>query len=258
MDVNEIQIVIVLTSIVFFTILAVVAILFFVFQKKKIAFLIKEQKQKESFSKTLIKSQIEIKENTLKGVAWELHDNIGQLLSLASMELKILKAQNDSPAIVEISEIVTKSLQEIRMLAKTLNQEVIHNIGIEKAIQLEIDRFNRLNFINAKMHIIGQTVSIPNQHEIILFRIIQELFSNTIKHSKATELSINIKYLTDSVIIQLLDNGIGFDINNVQFGSGIINMKSRAKLIDAKLNIQSGENGTSVTITYPLKKYQDE
>ncbi len=258
MKIDEIQIVIILTSIVFFTILAVIAVLFFLFQKKKISFLLKEQKQKETFSKTLVKSQIEIKENTLKGVAWELHDNIGQLLSLASMELKILKAQDDNPTIIEISDIVSKSLQEIRMLAKTLNQEVIHNIGIEKAIQIEIDRFNRLNFINAKMTTVGQSTGISNQHEIILFRIIQELFSNTIKHSKATKLDVKIDYLTDNVIIDLIDNGVGFDIENAQLGSGIINMKSRAKLINAQLEINSNNNGTSVKIIYPLKKHQNE
>jgi signal transduction histidine kinase len=253
MKINELQVVIFIVSIVFFTILAVVTVLFFLFQKKKIAFLLKEQKQKEAFSETLIKSQIEIKENTLKGVAWELHDNIGQLLSLASMQLKILKMQDSNPTIVEISDIVSKSLQEIRMLAKTLNQEVVHAIGIEKAIQIEIDRFNRLNFIDAKMIIKGEEKTISNQHEIILFRIIQEFFSNTIKHSKASKLDIIIEYKADNVKFLLSDNGVGFDTENTQLGSGIINIKSRAALINADLKIESNNKGTKVIINYPLK-----
>jgi signal transduction histidine kinase len=253
MKINELQVVIFIVSIVFFTILAVVTVLFFLFQKKKIAFLLKEQKQKEAFSETLIKSQIEIKENTLKGVAWELHDNIGQLLSLASMQLKILKMQDSNPTIIEISDIVSKSLQEIRMLAKTLNQEVVHAIGIEKAIQIEIDRFNRLNFIDAKMIIKGEEKTISNQHEIILFRIIQEFFSNTIKHSKASKLDIIIEYKADNVKFLLSDNGVGFDTENTQLGSGIINIKSRAALINADLKIESNNKGTKVIINYPLK-----
>ena len=253
MKINELQVVIFVISVVFFTILAVVTLLFFLFQKKKISYLLKEQKQKEAFSETLIESQIEIKENTLKGVAWELHDNIGQLLSLASMQLKILKMQDDNPTIVEISDIVSKSLQEIRMLAKTLNQEVIQSIGIEKAIQIEIDRFNRLNFIDAKMIIKGEVKEIPNQHEIILFRIIQEFFSNTIKHSKANKLDVAIEYLPQKITFLLSDNGVGFDIENAQLGSGIINIKSRADLINADLKIESNNKGTKVIINYPLK-----
>ena len=258
MDTYELQTVILITSIVFFTILAVVAILFFIFQKKKIHFLLKEQKQKETFSQTLIKSQIEIKENTLKSVAWELHDNIGQLLSLASMELKILKVNDNRPEVTEISDIVSKSLQEIRMLAKTLNQEVIQSIGIEKAIQIEIDRLNRLNFIGADIDVSGTSQNIQDQHQIIIFRIIQELFSNTIKHSKATNLTVVIKYSSNEVKFILKDNGVGFDVSKNQFGSGLINMKSRAELINATLNINSNSNGTEVVLTYPLTNQSNE
>ena len=220
------------------------------------AFILREKKQEKVFEETLKHSQIEIRENALKNIAWELHDNVGQLLSLARLELNILqpKSVNNADKIQEISTIIGDSLQEIRAISKTLNAEVINSLGIVESIQIEIDRFNRLKFIQTKFEIQGEEYELPQKDEIILFRMIQEFFSNTIKHSQATRLEVTLDYLPNTLEICVNDNGQGFDITRAKKGSGLINIKSRAALINTKLDYNSSEKGTQMKLTYPIVK----
>jgi signal transduction histidine kinase len=136
-----------------------------------------------------------------------------------------------------------------------LNPEVVKNIGLEEAIQLEVDRFNRLNFIRASFTIEGKSVTINQKDEIILFRILQEFLSNSLKHSKTAKLNVTLTYSGVCLIIKAQDFGVGFDEKTIKKGSGLLNMKSRAKLIDTKLKLKSEKDkGVSLTLTYPLHK----
>ena len=259
MEQKEIQIILLTSVILFITIVGMILLFLYVFQKKKTEYIIQKREQEKKFSEIIIRSQMEIKENTLKNIAWELHDNIGQILSLAKMELNILYVQDNvsKEKIKEVGDIVGKSLQEIRMFSRILNRDVINSIGIEQAIQIEIDRLNRLNFMDSQLIVEGNPFQINKKDEIILFRIIQEFFSNTIKHSKATELIVKLIYKTDKLLISLKDNGVGFDIDKVKKGSGLLSMSGRAKMIETKLNVQSDKGGTLVELEYPFLKRKD-
>ncbi len=255
MEQEAIQIVIISSAVILAIILIIVVTLFRLFQKKKTSFFLREKEQEKYYEKTLASSQIEIRETALQNIAWELHDNVGQLLSLARLELNILQTSITKPTnlvkVKEISELIGSSLQDIRSLSKTLNPDVINNMGFIQSIQNEIDRFNRLKFIDASFDIIGEEYDIPQKDVIILFRIIQEFFSNTIKHSKATKLSVELYYTSSYLTIKISDNGQGFDPKNVKKGSGLINMKSRAELINTVILLDANSNGTSIQLQYP-------
>ena len=256
MEFNELQIVIVISSIVLLTVLIVAIALFSLFQKKKLSFILREKEKEKQFQETLTKSQIEIRENALKNIAWELHDNVGQLLTLARLKLGMLhpKSVNNADEISEINDIVGISLEEIRALSKILNEDIIKDMGLVEAIQLEIDRFNRLNFIKTDFRVEGVIDWIKPKDEIILFRIIQEFLSNTIKHAQATQLHISIKGEPERIRIEVADNGRGFDIKTAQKGSGLINMQARANLINTKITITSGTKGTVLRLSYPKER----
>ncbi len=256
MEFNELQIVIVISSIVLLTVLIVAITLFSLFQKKKLAFILREKENEKQFQETLTKSQIEIRESALKNIAWELHDNVGQLLALARLKLGMLqpKSVNNADEISEINDIVGVSLEEIRTLSKILNEDVINDMGLVEAIQLEIDRFNRLNFIKTEFTVTGTIDWIKPKDEIILFRIVQEFFSNTIKHAQATQLRIFVKGEPAQILIEVSDNGRGFDIENIQKGSGLINMQARANLINTKIAFTSGSEGTTLRLIYPKER----
>lgn len=249
MDEKEIQSFLIISSVVLFILIITMISLFLLFQKRKNALLLKNEFAEKHFEQEISKAQIEIREETFRNISWELHDNIGQLLTLAKIQL-----QNNSP-VSDVKETLNKSLKELRILSKLINPDALKNMSLEQAITDEINRFNRLNFIKSKLTIKGRRVKIDNKIEIVFFRILQEFFSNTIKHAKATHLDILLDYQTDNtLVITAKDNGLGFDINKQNHsGIGLTNIKNRAKLVNANATILSEPNkGTELTITYKL------
>ena len=236
---------------------SLVILFFVIFQKRKNKLLLDQIKQQQAFEEEIVQAQTETQEQTLKNIGWELHDNVGQLLSFASMQLSILKMQMTDDVkdkFKDTSEALSNSLKEVRALSKTLNNDVILNIGFEKSVTNELDRLKKMKFTSAELRIVGDKVDFENRkHEIIIFRILQEFLSNTVKYSEAKNISITLNYKPESLIITAKDDGKGFDIDKVEKGSGLINMKSRVVLINAKLDLNSKPNeGVELVINYPL------
>ncbi|MEZ4782093.1 MAG: histidine kinase [Flavobacteriaceae bacterium] len=234
-----------------------VILFFIVFQKRKNKLLLDKIQREREFEEELVKTQTEIQEQTLKNVGQELHDNIGQLLSVANMQLSLVSslAQDSIKNKVEDTKsVIGDAIKEVRGLSKVLNSEVILNFGLNKSVKNEIDRINKLNRINAKLKFEGQENDIVSKDAIILFRIFQEFLSNTLKYAEATTFKINLNYLNDKLIITAYDNGKGFNVEKVEKGSGLINMRDRAALIQAKFNLTSQQEiGTKLELEYPIK-----
>lgn len=232
-------------------------VFFIIFQRRKNKMLIDKFEAEKRFESEIVKSRLEIQEQTLKNVGWELHDNIGQLLSVANMQLNILTGIPETPkpeSLQEIKTIVASSLQEVRALSKSLNSDVVEYAGLIKSLKNEFDRFERLNIIETKLEITGEEWEIPQKDAIILFRILQEFISNVIKHAKADLLSVSINYLPEFLSIQLKDNGIGFETDTIEKSSGLLNMENRATLIQAEFSLASQpEKGTTLNLRYPHK-----
>lgn len=228
----------------------IIVFLFIIFQKKKNVLLLKQAEDKKQFEKEISESQVEIREQILRNISWELHDNIGQLLTLAKIQLQSVAENPEN--ITDINDNLTNILTEVRSLSKVINPDFITNINLGDAIKLEIDRFNRLNYIKSTLDIEGEHFDIDPKSEIVIFRILQEFFSNTVKHSRATELNVHLSYLDNKISIVAEDNGKGFDMSKiVQNGIGLNNMKKRGVLINADINIESKINeGTKLKITY--------
>ncbi|WP_439127864.1 sensor histidine kinase [Polaribacter sp.] len=249
MESEERVIVLLVTTVIIVAFVIFIILLFGFYQKRKNFLLLQKAEDKKRFEREIAETQIEIREETLRNISWELHDNIGQLLTLAKIQLQNASLEN----INEVSETITKGLTEVRALSKLINPEAIKNINLIEAIQLEIERFNRLNFIKSSLKIGGQEFSINKKASIIIFRILQEFFSNTIKHSKATNLNVNLDFNSNSLVIEAQDNGIGFSSELVSKGIGLENIKNRAKLIGAEAFFTSEKNkGTSLKIIYTL------
>jgi hypothetical protein len=243
-------IIIVSTSVVFLFTFTLV-ILFSFFQKRKNFLLQEQQISKENFQREIIETQIEIREQTLRNISWELHDNIGQLLTLAKIQLQ----NNSFESINETLKTISHCLEEVRVLSKMINPEAIRELTLKKAIQLEVNRFSRFNFLKISFQVIGEEIHIKPTSTIVIFRILQEFLANTIKHSKAKSLDIKLDYLAESLRIIIKDDGVGFNRKQSknEKGIGLTNMENRAKLIGAKLNLTSRINiGTILIMTYKL------
>jgi two-component system NarL family sensor kinase len=222
-------------------------LLFIIFNNRKNKLIQQQELEKKRFETELAESQIEIREETLRNISWEMHDNIGQLVTLAKIHLQ--NSDYEPTKIEESVEILGNALKELKALSKSINPESLKNMSILEAVHNEIDRFERMNFIHPKFEIKGQPFDIPPKDEIIFFRIIQEFFSNTIRHSRATELKVIFNYSNSELNIQIEDNGIGFETSDDFKGIGLKNMKTRAKLVHSDLKISSEfQKGTKLTI----------
>lgn len=238
-----------LSIIILIILVFAILFLFTVFINRKNQLIEEQERIKKEFQNELVKSQIEIREETLRNISWELHDNIGQLLSLAKINAQLAK---DNPhKLEEAIDILGSGMKELRALSKSINPESINKLNLISAIRLEIGRYNRLGYIESNLSISGTPFSITTTKEIILFRILQEFFGNTIKHAKSSTLNINLNFNNEELHIQVSDNGVGFDQSKNYEGMGLLNMQTRAKVIDAQLEITSTlKQGTSLNLYY--------
>lgn len=242
------KVVFILTTLLVLIMAVVVIVLFVVFSRRKNKLLIEKAEAKKRYEREIAETQIEIREETLRNISWELHDNIGQLLTLAKIQLQHASIESMD----EISQTITKSLEEIRSLSKLINPEFINNVKLKEALRLEIERFNRLKYIDAEFIVKGEERELREKHSIILFRILQEFFSNTVKHSRASELKVILNFKPKELEIIAEDNGVGFEPKKIRVkGIGLQNIKTRAKLIHANVEVESKPNkGTSLKINY--------
>ncbi len=224
-------------------------------QRKKKHF---EEKQMmhSIFQQELLRTQLEIQEQTFKTISQEIHDNIGQVLSLAKLNLNTLdftKEEATKEKTSSAKELVAKAIQDLRDLSKTLNTENIASLGLIKAIEQQLQMLDKTG-IQTNLQILGAIVALEPQKELILFRIIQEALNNIIKHAKASAIKIRAEY-GKNLKIMIDDNGGGFDTNETEAaeGSGLRNMRSRSALIGAEFTINSKkDSGTEILLSLPL------
>ncbi|NQY07651.1 MAG: histidine kinase [Flavobacteriaceae bacterium] len=251
------QTLIFITSITLFILVVIFLVIVNTYAKKKSELILRNELEKQRFEQAIVEAQLEIQEQILKNIGSELHDNLGQLLSIANIQLNILEEsvedQTQLNQILEANNLVEKSINEIRTISKTFNTDYLANNSLSEIIQVEVDRFKRLRFIDASFEIIGEEEFINKKDQIIIFRILQEFINNSLKHAEAKALAIILNFDKDQLNLTIKDNGKGFDINAVDRNSGLYNMESRAKLINAAFELSSviGE-GTTLTLLYNL------
>ncbi len=248
---NDTLFIVLVTITILLLFLVVVVVLFSVFMKRKNTLLLEKEQAKKRFEKEIAETQIEIREETLRNISWELHDNIGQLLTLAKIQTQ--NCGGSQEALDEAAATIGKGLTEIRALSKLINPEALKNMSLPEALDLELERFNRMAYLKPSLKISGTPITIDKKIQTIIFRILQELFTNTIKHSKATNLDVLIVYKNDTLHVTIKDNGIGFDYKTAREknGLGLTNIETRAQLIGATIVCDSKiSSGTVITLTY--------
>ncbi|MDT0556548.1 sensor histidine kinase [Patiriisocius hiemis] len=254
MDEKEIQSFLIIFSVIAVALVLTIIILFSLFQQRKNKLLREQEKAMYKFQRELIETQVEIREETLRNISWELHDNIGQLVTLA--KIKVQNASEKNKELVDAADTIGSALDELRSLSKIINPDTFSKLSLTEILKLEIDRFNRLKYLEASLNCTNCEFKLNDKSEIIIFRILQEFFTNTIKHSKATKLSVALDFKDKILYITAKDNGVGFNVDKATENSGIglSNIANRAKLINASVVISSEiGKGTELKLTYKSK-----
>jgi two-component system NarL family sensor kinase len=200
--------------------------------------------EREMLRKAIMLAEIEMREQTLKQVSQELHDNLGQLTSLISMNLKILGIQvsaEQSNRISEIQTLVSQLIHDIKNLSYSLNGKGINQYGLAALLQREIDRVNRTGLIQVQANLNEDLLSqIPTIKALGLFRVIQELLNNTLKHSRAVQCTLTFSLVDAQLHMQYSDNGVGFEPETKGAEtSGLKNMSDRCRQMSGQFNLIS-------------------
>lgn len=222
-----------------------------------------EQDEREAaYRQELLKTQVEIQEQTLENISKEIHDNITQVLSFVKLSLGSVGntlEESKKAKINESRELVAQTITDLRDLSKSLSFEHIAQIGLQKTIEKEVERINKSGLVETSLLTEGQIYSLGKQRELVLFRILQEAINNALKHAAANHLKISLRYQPDLFNLTLDDDGSGFspDLLNNKSGSGLRNMKNRAVLIGGKATVISAPGaGCRINITLnPFKQF---
>lgn len=252
---QEVLIVIIAAILIFVVLVGVVVFTMLYYQKKKFQHLQEKQTMAETYYKQLLQARLEMQEETFGTISREIHDNVGQLLSLAKVQLNIAGQHEmvDRTLLEEIKANIGQAMADLRDIAKSLSSERLQQITLAQAAKQELQRIARGDALACTMEINGTEKPLSEQQKIILFRIIQESFQNVLKHAKGNKIHMNFDFTESHLSIIIEDNGIGFDPSkNPQTGLGLQNMATRAALIGGTAVIDSTINqGTTITLTVP-------
>lgn len=254
MERKEIQLLVISLGIVFFTLLVVVLVLFFYFLKKKNNYLVEKMEAGMYFQSELVKTRIEIKDQTLSEISKELHDNIGQIISVGIMQLNmsISSKSIEVKELKDLKEVLAKALDELRILSRIINKDNLLQSNFLEAIKQDLERVKKLKKIQYRYTLTGEIPKIDQEHDLFIYRIFQEALHNSLKHSRSDLYEVNITTTETLFQLKFKDFGIGYDPSKANSGLGLSNMKLRAKLIGAQLIMESDSSGTTVTLDYPL------
>lgn len=222
-------------------------------------------RMKDQYQQELLRSQLEIQETTFKSIAQELHDNIGQVLSVVKLSLSILPLEKDHVAYESVQtsrQMLNKVIFDMGNLTKSMHTDRITQIGLIEAMRFDLDALQRTGLLKVDFSVSGDEYRFEDQRSIFLYRMFQEMMNNILKHSKATHVNIAVNYLIDNkFVLQVEDNGVGFDVDKKRTtassssGIGLKSMTNRASLIGAQITVQSQPGkGTSIRVELPLEK----
>jgi signal transduction histidine kinase len=220
-------------------------------------------KMKDEYQQELLRSQLEIQETTFKTIAMELHDNIGQVLSVVKLSLSVLPLDKEHPAYESVQnsrQMLNKVIYDMGNLTKSLHTDRITQIGLVEAMRFDLDSLRRTGLLEVDFAVEGTEYRLEDQRSIFLYRMFQEMLNNILKHSKATRVNIAVNYSIDNkFVLQVEDNGVGFDVDkkrqtNSSSGIGLKSMTNRASLIGAQISVQSQPGkGTSIQVEVPYQ-----
>lgn len=257
---SSIVLFIIVTTCIILLLAVLIITLLYTYQSKQLDHQKKFNNLELTFEKTILKTQIEIQEETFQHISREIHDNISLNLTLAKLNLNTLNLSNSELLMNSIQSsvlLIGTAISDLSNLSKSMNPELISNMGLMKAIKIEVEKIQEMAHLFIDYTIKGEPIFMNSEKELIIFRIIQEAFNNIVKHSKATKVTLILDYTLEYLLILIVDNGIGFikeEVFDNCDGSraGLKNMQTRAKLFGGQFNVDSSHlDGTKIFVTVP-------
>jgi signal transduction histidine kinase len=202
-------------------------------------------------------------EKERRRIALELHDHVSQNLAYCRIKLgELVKENKSSPLVQSINEllnIVTETIADTRSLTFELSPPVLYELGLEQAIEWLGQKVIAGRDINFRLDNDDQLAQISQELKILLFQIVRELLNNVAKHAQAKETQVIIRKTGDNILIDVQDDGIGFDVSRITdysngpVGFGLFSIRERLNHIGGDFHINSSPTGgAKVSISVPI------
>jgi two-component system NarL family sensor kinase len=214
-------------------------------------------KQKEIRTKAILDAE----EKERRRIAQDLHDGVGQLLSAAKINLSQLESkinietEEQKTTIQNALSLVDDSVKEVRTVSHNMMPNTLLKLGLASAVREFITKLGNAPSLKVDLEIVGLDSRLDNQTETVMYRVIQEIVNNIIKHAKASHISLQLIKHDDELNVMIEDNGIGFDSSDIDNfeGIGIKGIFTRIEFLGGSVHFDSTEGrGTTVIIDIPL------
>lgn len=207
-------------------------------------------------------------EEERRTIARELHDEVGQVLTAIRVELDVaqhaIEVEGGSARMLSEAQTITDgALQTVRNLSQLLHPSALDDLGLPTVIETSLRSLSRRHKIKVAFYQTGLPPRLPREVELAVYRIVQEALTNVAKHAKATECEVRLTQLSDRLLLEVHDNGIGFlddtDRPIVARGLGLVSVRERAARLGGTFNIISSPGeGTRLIVTFPQKEHHVE
>lgn len=244
---NNVLTVVIAVAIVLVLLAVFLMVILIYFHNRKLRNMREQEDLKKQFQQVLTRTQLEVQEQTMRQISQEIHDNVGQVLSLVNLNLQTLNGP-DQEKIAGTSQLVNKAIGDLRVLSRNLNPEYVARQGLPDLLKQELARLEKTGRFRTELVVDDEPVLSPDQL-LILYRMVQEVLNNIIKHAAADFISATVS----RGLVRISDNGKGFDTNSQSSGMGLQHLRQRAQAIGAGMQIDS-QPGKGTIITFILDK----
>jgi PAS domain S-box-containing protein len=229
--------------------------------RKSILVTVRDIRERKDTEEKVLNAVIQAEENERSRFAKDLHDDLGPIMSSIKMYIQSLRQHADSEDKKElINRLITTvddSIKSIRKISHNLSSHLLQNMGLINALKTHVERINLSGVFNIQFnHNFAETHRLASNIEIVTYRVLLELITNSVTHSRGNEINIDLALVENQFVIHYSDNGTGFDIDKILHdnskGIGLRNIMSRVKSIKGLLNFEGDKSGFSLTIDINL------
>ncbi|MDF2453075.1 MAG: Signal transduction histidine-protein kinase/phosphatase DegS, partial [Bacteroidota bacterium] len=251
----------IITVAVFALLILLFVIGFLMYRKKQLEHRAKLDAEIATQKETRTKSILDAEEKERRRIAQDLHDGVGQLLSAAKLNLSNLESklsdQNEDQklAMQNALTLVDDSVKEVRAVSHNMMPNTLIKLGLGSAVREFITKLGNAPTLKVDLEIVGLDNRLDNQVETVLYRVIQEIINNIIKHANASHISMQLIRHDTELNVMIEDNGVGFETNNLDIydGIGLKGIITRIEFLNGSVHFDSSVGrGTTVIIDVPL------
>jgi len=229
---------------------------FVIYQKKMLTKQLELNETRARQQQDILRNTISAQEKERKRIAQDLHDEVGAMLSVVKLNVgRIEKKSEQSVAkdlATETKAYLDEVITQVRRISRALLPPSLEKLGLYFALEELSNWVNKSEQLKIICWKSGEQFRFDTKNELAVFRIVQELLNNAIKHSRAGIININARFSSDSnLMISVTDNGKGFVVNDkMNSGLGLKNLESRSQIMDAKFKMKSVPGKGTTAIIY--------